>query len=88
MMKCSYSEQAFKWQNDDGSYGVGKLVIDEYSNVISQFGGAILPGNCLGVARVLIADSYTRDLEFVESGKLIPYGPPGGDEMPQPEKTK
>ncbi len=38
--------------------------------------------------RVLLAHSHTRELEFVEFGSLIPYGPPGGEAMPQPEKTK
>lgn len=69
-MKCQLSEQAYQWKNDDGSYGVGKLVQTDACTSICTFG---MTESLYPDYRVLIASSYTRELEFIEFGKLSQY---------------
>lgn len=71
-MKCELSKQAYQWQNDDGSYGVGKIVRIEPGDPVTRNG------------LVQVANGPSRELEFVSPDLLIPYGPPGGEAMPQP----
>lgn len=68
-MECELSEQAYQWQRPDGSWGVGKMVEHE-------------PGPVLLGGEVQM--SVLGKLEFVKTAMLIPYGPPGGEAMPQP----
>lgn len=73
-MKTTLSEQSYQWQNDDGSYGVGKLVMcgpDGNSWVTEELG--TLGDKPRRHMRVQVAESYTRELVFIEFGKLSVY---------------
>jgi hypothetical protein len=93
-MKCTLSTQSYQWQNADGSYGVGKLVEVEAPDgdcenmQVWERHGIYHHADAFPEDRVLIAHSHTRELEFVEFGRLQPYGPPGSPAMPQPTTTE
>jgi hypothetical protein len=82
-MKCTYGP-AYQWLNEDGSWGVGVIVVSERGEWIARV-GALLPKDVLHTDEVLIADFYTRELEFVEFDKLSPY-PPDGKPIEEPSK--
>lgn len=83
-MKCTYSPESYQWQNADGSFGVGKLVETEENGIVTARHG-YTPKPPMPIDRVLIAHSHTRELEFIEFGKLSPY-PPDGKPISQPTK--
>lgn len=76
-IKTTLSEQAFKW-HDGQQWHVGKMVMEGDLPVQKVDDGFI--------DAVLVAHSHTRDLEFIDPDDLSPYGPPGGDKMPEAGK--
>lgn len=73
-MKCTYSRQAYRVKDSEPAI-VGVLVLDSHNDWIWH------PDD---PDSVQLAHSHTRELEFVKTAMLIPYGPPGGEAMPQP----
>ena len=77
-MHCKLSEQSYQWKNDDGSYGVGKLVMAIDGNNIYRISrsGGVLPdfgGESLRRGWVLLQHSCAGPLEFVQFSKLSVY---------------
>lgn len=85
-MKCEYSTQAYQWEvtSEDGSHcwGTGVLVLAGCNCIASRCGAVVWPKD---TDFVLVAHSYTRELEFVEFGKLQKY-PPNGQKIEEPSK--
>lgn len=85
-MKCEYSTQAYQWEvtSEDGSHcwGTGVLVLAGFNCIASRCGAVVWPKD---TDFVLVAHSYTRELEFVEFGKLQKY-PTNGQKIEEPSK--
>jgi hypothetical protein len=88
MSKCTYSRQAYRVKDSEPAIvGVLMIEVDEScTRYITYDNGAerVPAWNQM----VLMMHSPARLPIFVPFGDLVPWGPPGGDEMPQPEKTK
>lgn len=84
-MKTQYSEQAYQWEgtSEDGSpcWGTGVLVLTD--GLLITNNGIRTPHEIHHTRPVLVAHSHTRELEFVEFGKLQKY-----PQSPIPEPTK
>jgi hypothetical protein len=77
------SEQAYRVKDSDPAI-VGVLLIDG-EKYFSRKDGEIEKPHLR--EQVLMFHSPARLPIFVKFGDLVPWGPPGGDEMPQPKPT-
>jgi hypothetical protein len=68
-MKCSYG-RAVQWKDGDAEL-TGVLVM--FGVVLITKHGIQMAGCVLESVPVLVAHSYTRELEFIEYGRLSPY---------------
>jgi hypothetical protein len=81
MSQCQLSNQAYTWQRPDGSYGCGKIEESDGLKITAEGTARFVKD----WERVVVAIHPTREREWVPFSSLIPYGPPGGEPMPQPE---
>lgn len=77
-MKCNYGKPV-QWTDNSAKF-TGVLVLTEAQELITRH-GAMLIGNILPSIPVLVAHSYTRELEFVPLKALSDYP---SEPIPQP----